>query len=233
MQVGKIPLRIVFSRLDGPSSLNLSSYNKWSSPFIFFVALHWTFSSTFMPLLFWGARHWTQHSRYVSLVLSGDHLPQSGDTLPDAAQGALGLLCCKDSLLSHVQLCVHQKPKFFCTAAFQLVCPSLYWRNALFLPFAEFQEILLGPFLQPVKVLLNGGPPIWCISHSSPYCVIWKCVQVALCPIIQVINEDVQQYQPMDCTTSDWPPAGPHVTDHNPSNLVVQPVFVPPHCPFM
>ena len=54
---------LLFSRLNSSSSLSLSSYQRCSSPFIIFPALHCTLSSMSMSLLYWGAWNWTQHSR--------------------------------------------------------------------------------------------------------------------------------------------------------------------------
>lgn len=39
-------------------------------------------------------------------------------------------------------------------------------------PFVEIHEIPIDPFLQAVKVPLNSGTTIWCISHSSQFCLI-------------------------------------------------------------
>lgn len=56
------------------------------------------------------------------------------DALPNAAQKAVGLLCCKGTFLTHVQLGVHQEPLgLFHKPAFQLAGPSLYWCGGLFL----------------------------------------------------------------------------------------------------
>ena len=61
------------------------------------------------------------------------------------------------------------------------------------LPFAELYNIPVSSFLQPVKVLLNGSLTLWCISHSSQFCVISKLAEGTLCPIIQTVNEDVEK----------------------------------------
>lgn len=87
------------------------------------VALHWTHSSMFKPVSLWGAQDQTQQSWCVSPVLSGgDHPPWPvSNALPDA----VGLFCCKDALLAHVQLVLHWDPKvFLCRAAFKLVSPQ-------------------------------------------------------------------------------------------------------------
>ena len=61
-------------------------------------------------------------------------------------------------------------------------------------PFLEFHKDSVDPFLQPLEVPLNGSTPIWCITYSSQFCVICKLAKDVLCPIIQVINEDVGEY---------------------------------------
>lgn len=38
------------------------------------------------------------------------------------------------------------------------------------------------------------GIPIGCIKHFSQFCIIWKFVEAALCPISQIINEGFEQY---------------------------------------
>ncbi|KAK4832374.1 hypothetical protein QYF61_022229 [Mycteria americana] len=57
----------------------------------------------------------------------------------------------------------------------------------------ELHEIPVSPFLQPVKVPLDGSTTFWPISHSSQFCVISKLVKDELCLIIQIINEDAHQ----------------------------------------
>ncbi|KAF1440525.1 Zinc finger RNA-binding protein, partial [Pygoscelis papua] len=88
------------------------------------------------------------------------------------------LLCCKGTLLAHVQLGVRQDPRvLFCQAAFQLggcqhilvhgVVPR--WLQNFALPLVELHEIPIGPFLQPVEVPLDGSTTLWHISHSSQF----------------------------------------------------------------
>ena len=60
------------------------------------------------------------------------------------------------------------------------------------LPLVECHEVPVSPFLQPVKVPLDGSVTLWCISHSSQFCVIHKSAECELCPIMQIIN-DVKQ----------------------------------------
>lgn len=66
IHIDKITLSLLFSRLSSPSSFSLSSYDKHSSLFIFFVALCWTCTTLSMSLLYWGVQNWTQHSIWVS-----------------------------------------------------------------------------------------------------------------------------------------------------------------------
>ncbi|KAK4826285.1 hypothetical protein QYF61_007132 [Mycteria americana] len=82
--------------------------------------------------------------------------------------------------------------------------PSIYLVSGLVPPqvqdFAlhpvELYEVPVSPFLQPVQVPLDGSTTLWHISHSPQFCVICKRAEGTLCPIIQIINEDVKQ----DCT---------------------------------
>ena len=53
---------ILFSRLNSPSSLSLSSYQRCSSPFVLFLDFHWTLCSISMSLLYWWDQNRTQHS---------------------------------------------------------------------------------------------------------------------------------------------------------------------------
>lgn len=62
------------------------------------------------------------------------------------------------------------------------------------IPIAEFHGIHVSLFLLPVQVLLGGSMTLCCISHSSRLYIISKLADGTLCLIIQVINEDVEQY---------------------------------------
>ena len=110
-------------------------------------------------------------------------------------------LCGEGTLLAYVQL-VHQDHQgLFCKAAFQPFGPQpilvhevipLQVQDFVF-SFDGLHEIPVSPFLQPVEVPLDGSMTLWCISRSSQFCVISKLAHGALCPIIQIINEDVEQ----------------------------------------
>lgn len=36
---------------------------------------------------------------------------------------------------------------------------------------------------------------MWYIIHSIQFCILWKLAEAALCHIIQIINEDIEQQQ--------------------------------------
>jgi len=50
---------------------------------------------------------------------------------------------------------------------------------------------LQNSLAQPVQVFLNGSTTIWCITHFSQFCVVCLFDEGALCPVIQLINEDL------------------------------------------
>lgn len=89
------------------------------------------------------------------------------------------------------------------------------------LNFTEF----VGPFAQPVQIPLNGSTTLWWISHSLCW-VVGHFVEGALCLIIWLVNEDVEQYWcrywPLGYITGDQTPAGHRAADDNPWNLAVQ-----------
>ena len=58
--------------------------------------------------------------------------------------------------------------------------------------FVELHEVPVSLFLQPVEVPLNGSMILWWISCSSQVCIVCKLAKGALCPIVQIINQDVK-----------------------------------------
>jgi len=106
------------------------------------------------------------------------------------AKQAVHFLCCKGTLLVCVQLTVLQGPQDVflqsCFPSGQLpVCTGAWGHSSpaagLGIPFVELYEFSVGPFLQPVKVLLNGSTSIWSINHSSQLCIVCKLVEGVLC----------------------------------------------------
>ena len=87
----------------------------------------------------------------------------------------------------------------------------------------------MGPFLQPVEVPLDGSTTLGRISHSSQLCITCKLAEDMLCPISQVINEDVEkdwpQYWFLGYSATYWPPTGLRAMDHNLLGPAIQPVF--------
>jgi len=39
-------------------------------------------------------------------------------------------------------------------------------------PFVEIHEVPVSLFFQPAEIPVNSNTAIWCISHSSQFCVI-------------------------------------------------------------
>ncbi|KAK4830289.1 hypothetical protein QYF61_009492 [Mycteria americana] len=102
--------------------------------------------------------------------------------------------------LAHVQPGVHHDPQvLFCQTAFQLVCPQHVLVPGVVpsqvqdfaLALVELHGAPASPFLQPVKVPLDGRTALWYISHYSQFGVICKLAEGALYLIVQIINEDV------------------------------------------
>ncbi|KAK4826730.1 hypothetical protein QYF61_010983 [Mycteria americana] len=117
-------------------------------------------------------------------------------------QDTISLLCGKGTLLVHVQLGVCHDPQvLLCRATFQLGVPQHILEHGIVPPqvqdFAlsldELHEVPVSPFLQPVQVPLDVSTTLWCVSHSSQLCAISILAEDALCSIIQIINEYVEQ----------------------------------------
>lgn len=76
---------------------------------------------------------------------------------------------------------------------------SMCWCLEWFLPqcrtlhFSLLNFEVLGPFLPPVEVSLDGSLALWWISHSPQFCVICLFTESVLYHIIQIINEDIKQ----------------------------------------
>lgn len=82
--------------------------------------------------LYWGDQNETQYSRYnLKLQIEGkNHFPQTaGYTSANTAQHAVGLLCCKDILLTH-----HQPESGFFSAKLLSSKSTVSWCMGLFHP---------------------------------------------------------------------------------------------------
>jgi len=178
MHIDEIPL-CLYSWLNRPSSLSLSSYERWvMSPFINFVILHWTLPSTFMSLLYWRAQNWTQHSR-CDLTSTGQRgkdclSSPAGSILPKAAKNAISPLCCKDAFLAYVQHGVHQVG-LFCRAAWLsgVTATPLVLRHCKLSEGAAWEYTLLSsPNLYPEKI--KEG-------ERYQFLMLWSLVYMQFC----------------------------------------------------
>ena len=77
------------------------------------------------------------------------------------------------TLRSFLQSCFSDSQPPACTGAWGYFSQM----QDIALAFVELQEIPVGPSLQPVKVPLNGSTPIWCIDHSSQFCITCKLAE--------------------------------------------------------
>lgn len=213
----------LFTRLSSPCSLSLSSHLRNSDALMISRAISWTSLQcvSIFPVLgspeldpelqLWPHQCWPEGK---------DHpLWPAGYILHHAAQGATDHLCSKGQLLQwrwHCWLGISSsyirtsRPFSAHTSEppgpsepsgwSSWSTPSLYWCSGLILYsytsqflFIEVHEIPTCPFLQAVKVPLDGHTTFWCIFHSSQICLIFK---VVICPIIPIINEEVTRYWP-------------------------------------
>lgn len=111
----RFPLSFLFCRLSRLSPLTLSSYERYFSCLINFLAYHSTWSHMTLSLLHWGVQNWTQHGKCVSPGLSSEEepLPSTSDVLPDVSQDSAAFLCHRSTLLAHGKLVVYKDPQAF------------------------------------------------------------------------------------------------------------------------
>lgn len=136
--VNNITLSCVFSRLNSPISLRLSSNVRCSKPSTIFMALRWTRSSISISLLNRRTNNRARHSQRASperriaerSLLSTCLLPILCLTQPRK----LGAAFATHTLLPHGLLGAHQDPwDLLAKAAFQKLSLSLHWCLGLFL----------------------------------------------------------------------------------------------------
>ena len=98
------------------------------------------------------------------------------------------------TLPAHVQLGVPGPAlQFLSSQSAPNIYQCMVQEQVFALPFDELLETPFSPFLQPVHVPPNSSTPIWYISHSSQFRIISKLAEGALCPIIRIINEGVEE----------------------------------------
>jgi len=111
--------------------------------------------------------------------------------MSNAAQGVISALCCNGTLLAYVQAGDYQDPQILsCLAAFQLGGPQhLLVHGFIHLQVQDFAVLLFelhevpdSPFLQSVKVPLDGSTTLCSMSHSSSSGVICKLPEGAASP---------------------------------------------------
>ncbi|PKU40562.1 hypothetical protein llap_9147 [Limosa lapponica baueri] len=61
------------------------------------------------------------------------------------------------------------------------------------LNFFDFHKVLLCPALQPVQITLDGGTALWSVGQPSQFGIISELAEDTLCPLVQVIDEYVEQ----------------------------------------
>ncbi|PKU43055.1 rna-directed dna polymerase from mobile element jockey- hypothetical protein [Limosa lapponica baueri] len=61
------------------------------------------------------------------------------------------------------------------------------------LALVEPHEVLLCPALQPVQVTLGGGTALWSVGQPSQFGIISELAEDTLCPLVQVIDEYVEE----------------------------------------
>lgn len=98
-------------------------------------------------------------------------LGPAGAALTNAAQGAVGLLCCKVTLLAYVQLDVYQD----CLDFSAVLLPSqsalhLYWCMWLFIPRCSSWHFLLLTYMRIPLAHLSTcqGLAEWLYTHATP-----------------------------------------------------------------
>lgn len=137
------------------SSLSLSSQQSCSSPSRILVAFHRSHCSVPRSVSDWGAQHGPSAAAAASPELSrADHLSgAAGDTVPNAAQASICLLCSQVSLQLPVKLVCGRTPGAFPGAG---LAPPQVQHSALLL--GEAHQVPTSPFLRPGLVPLGGVP---------------------------------------------------------------------------
>lgn len=180
----RYPLSCLFSRVNNSTSLTFSLYDRSFSPLIIFVALQRACSCLLTSFVLGSPVLDTslQVGFHQCWAKWRDHLSQTTDsTVPHPAQETLGLLCHKGSLLAHVQ--PESLGPFIqgCFPAGQpAACTGVWGYSTL----GAGLTTPVGLLLQTCRVLLDGNTTIWCVSHSSQFCISCKIAKGVLCPFV-------------------------------------------------
>ncbi|KAK4829415.1 hypothetical protein QYF61_003979 [Mycteria americana] len=139
-------------------------------------------------------------------VQGDDHFPSpAGHAIPDTSQDAICLLGHLGTLLAHIQAAVDQHPQvLFHRAAFQPLFPKPVALHGVAV--AQVQDLARGlveahttgpsPSIQPVQIPLQSLPTLKQVDTPAQFGVICKLTEVALDPLIQIIDKDIKQNWP-------------------------------------
>lgn len=104
--------------------------------------------------------------------------PWPGKSL-EITKYAISLLCCKGTLMAHIQFGIHLDSQgISCKATSHLsglTCTGAWDCTAQKLqdfPLPELQEVPVSQLLQPTEGPLDGSMTLWSIRHASQFCVI-------------------------------------------------------------
>lgn len=178
------PLSCLFSRVNNSISLTFSLYDRELQSFNHLCG--YSLSLLLFAYILRsgepGTGHITQVGFHQCWAKWRDHCSQTtNSTVPHPAQEAIGLLCHKGSLLAHVQ--PESLGPFLqgCFPAGQpAACTGVWGYSTL----GAGLTTHVGLLLQTFRVLLDGNTTIWCVSHSSQFCISCKIAKGVLYPIV-------------------------------------------------
>jgi len=142
----------------------------------------------------------------------------------DAVQDTAGFLRCEQTLLSHIQLFIHQKPLILLHSLCVLltVCTHTW----------DCPDLSTAPGICPCWISLGSHGPTSqaCACPLDPFRLLYQLYLSAWCqlaesvlkPVIQVVDKDVKEYQSQDkflvAANFNWPPSGRRATDSSLDN---------------
>ena len=203
---------LLFSSLNKPSSLSLSSLERCSSPLITFAALLWTCSNKQIPtLLVLGT------PGLDTLLQMGPHRAEERETIPSLSSAAT-LLLMQPRILSAFQAAsahcwlmysffIYQNSQVLLCRAFNY---EFFSQSVLTSGTAPTQGQHLAPDLVEPHLVHMGlpfklaevsvdGTPSQCITNcTTQISVACKCAEGVLDPTVYVIDKDVEEHQFQD-----------------------------------
>ncbi|PKU46851.1 solute carrier family 22 member 7- hypothetical protein [Limosa lapponica baueri] len=95
----------------------------------------------------------------------------------------------------------------------------------------------MGPLLELVQLPLDAILSLRHVNCTIQLSVICNLAEGALDPTLYVIGKDIKQYwsqyRPLRDTTYHQSPSGHSAIDHYPLDATIQPIPLPPNCPFI